>query len=86
MGDVRYSAVVGIAASWITTPPLTWYLGDYLGLGAVGGWLALTAEITVATVVLWHRLIRGGWRDAADRTRAEMERASRASLVPEAAQ
>jgi len=33
--DVRYAAVVGITTAWLTTPPLTWLLGMYAGLGAV---------------------------------------------------
>jgi MATE family multidrug resistance protein len=63
--DVRYAAVVGIATSWFTTPPLTWLLGISLGLGAAGGWMGLAVEIVVGASLFWLRVLRGGWRPAA---------------------
>jgi MATE family multidrug resistance protein len=63
--DVHYAAVVGIATSWLTTPPLTWALGVGCGLGAVGGWIGLAVEIVVGASLFWLRVIRGGWRPAA---------------------
>lgn len=63
--DVRYAAVVGIATSWLTTPPLAWALGVACGLGAVGGWIGLSVEIIVGASLFWLRVIRGGWRPAA---------------------
>jgi len=63
--DVRFAAVVGIATSWLTTPPLTWLLGVRLGLGAVGGWIGLAIEIIVGASLFWLRVHRGGWRRAA---------------------
>lgn len=63
--DVRYAAVVGIATSWLTTPPLTWALGVACGLGVVGGWIGLAIEIVVGASLFWLRVLRGGWRPAA---------------------
>jgi multidrug resistance protein, MATE family len=63
--DVRYAAVLGIATAWLTTPPLTWLLGDYFGLGVVGGWIGLSLEITVGASLYWLRVWRGGWKPAA---------------------
>ena len=63
--DVRYAAVLGIATSWLTTPPLTWLLGMKLELGAAGGWIALNVEIFIAAALLWHRIRRGGWAPSA---------------------
>jgi multidrug resistance protein, MATE family len=63
--DVRYAAVVGIATSWLTTPPLTWLLGQTAGLGVVGGWIGLALEIFVGASLFWLRVVRGGWRPAA---------------------
>ena len=71
-GDVRFPAVVGIAAAWALTPPLCWLLGHELGLGAFGGWIGLSAEIGITSAIFWWRLIRGGWRGAAARSRAEL--------------
>ena len=63
--DVRFAAIVGIATSWLTTPPLTWALGVGCGLGAVGGWIGLAVEIVIGASLFWLRVVRGGWRPAA---------------------
>jgi multidrug resistance protein, MATE family len=70
--DVRYAAVVGIATSWLTTPPLTWLLGVTWGMGAVGGWIGLAVEIFVGASLFWLRVLRGGWRPAAAAARRAM--------------
>jgi MATE family multidrug resistance protein len=67
--DVRFAAAIGIATSWLTTPPLAWLLGIRLGLGAVGGWLGLAIEIVVGACLFWLRVYRGGWRRAASAAR-----------------
>ncbi len=70
--DVRYAALVGIATSWLTTPPLTWALGVGCGLGVVGGWIGLAVEILVGASLFWLRVVRGGWRPAAAAARRAM--------------
>lgn len=70
--DVRYAAIVGIATSWLTTPPLAWALGVACGLGAVGGWIGLAVEIFVGASLYWLRVVRGGWRPAAAAARRSM--------------
>ncbi len=72
-GDVRYAAVVGIVTAWLCTPPITWFLGVHLGMGALGGWIALSVEIFAGATVFWLRLRRGGWRGAAARSRADQD-------------
>ncbi len=64
-GDVRYAAVVGVLTSWLFTPTLAWLLGYRLHLGAFGGWVGLCAEIIAGASLLWWRLERGGWLEAA---------------------
>ncbi len=75
-GDVRFAAVVGVVTSWVFTPPLTWFLGYRLGLGAFGGWLGLLAEIVSGAFVLWWRLERRTWKGAADAARARLAAAA----------
>ncbi len=67
--DVKFAAIVGIAASWLTTPPLAWLLGVYAGQGVVGGWIGLAIEIVVGASLYWLRVWRGGWRPAASAAR-----------------
>lgn len=74
-GDVHFAAIVGIGSAWCMTPPLTWLLGYHLEMGVSGAWLGLSAEIFLGAVILWIRLLRGGWRRAAARSRADLERA-----------
>ncbi len=70
--DVKYAAIVGIATSWLTIPPLTWLLGLHAGLGAVGGWIGLAFEIVVGAALFWIRIAGGGWRPAAAAARRAM--------------
>src|SRR5690606_18086486 len=79
-GDVRYPAVVGIVATWSLTPPLCWVLGHLLGMGALGGWIGLSAEIVVTSTIFWWRLVRRGWSGAAARSRASL--AASAEVAP----
>jgi MATE family multidrug resistance protein len=72
-GDVRYPAVVGVVTSWALTPPLTWWLGYRMQLGAFGGWLALCCEIVAGALALWWRLERRTWLAAAGASRAMVE-------------
>lgn len=72
-GDVRYPAVIGIVCAWLFTPPLTWFLGYQLGLGALGGWIGLCIEIVISGVLLWRRLAGGGWQAASAESRALLE-------------
>lgn len=72
-GDVRFPAVVGTVTGWALNPPAMWLLGYRLGLGAVGGWIGLCAELVIVAAVFVWRLERGGWRAAALRARALRE-------------
>jgi MATE family multidrug resistance protein len=85
VGDVRYSAIVGVLASWLCTPTLAWVLGHRYGLGAVGGWLGLCLEIFVSAGLLWWRLERRGWTHVAARSRDRLDAAADGTPDPLAA-
>jgi len=72
-GDVRVPALLAIGSGWSFVPGLTWLLGIQHGLGAVGGWLALTVDISVGALLFWFRLTRGHWLAAAKSSRARLE-------------
>jgi MATE family multidrug resistance protein len=70
-GDVRFTAWLTVVLAWVITPPLAAGLGLGLGWGAVGGWTGLAIEIVIGAGLLWWRVERGGWVEAA---RASRER------------
>jgi MATE family multidrug resistance protein len=71
-GDVRVPALFAIVSGWAFVPGLTWFWGIRHGFGAVGGWLALTVDITVGALLFWWRLSRGHWLPAAQRSRERL--------------
>lgn len=72
-GDVRFPAVVGTLLAWALTPTSMWLLGYHLGLGVVGGWIGLCAEIIIGALIFWWRVERQGWQGAAVRARSIRE-------------
>lgn len=71
-GDVRVPTLQAVLSGWALTPPLTWWLGIHHGFGAVGGWLALTADIIFGAAFLAARTWAGAWRPAAAASRARI--------------
>jgi multidrug resistance protein, MATE family len=80
-GDVRVPALIAICSGWTFVPALTWFLGMRHGLGAVGGWLALTVDIVFGALLFWWRLTRGQWLPAARQSRERLAREPSAVLV-----
>jgi len=71
-GDVRVPALLAICSGWSFVPGLTWFWGIHHGLGAVGGWLALTVDISVGALLFWWRLSRRHWLPAAQLSRKRL--------------
>jgi len=71
-GDVRIPTLQAVLSGWALAPPLTWWLGIHHGFGAVGGWLALTADIVFGAAFLAVRTWLGAWRPAAEASRARI--------------
>jgi MATE family multidrug resistance protein len=71
-GDVRFATLAMVFIAWLVTPPLAILLAVNLGLGAVGGWLALLAEWATGALVLSSRVWRRGWQQAAIRSRERL--------------
>lgn len=69
-GDVRIPALQAVASAWLFAPTLTWFLGLRHGLGAPGGWLALTVDIAFGAAFVSVRLLRGSWLASAKASRA----------------
>jgi len=72
-GDVKFAAIFGVVVAWACTPPLTWFFGHHLGLGAMGGWIGLAVEILAGAIVFGLRLRKGGWKRVAAQVRERSE-------------
>lgn len=79
-GDVRVPARLGVLCAWLCTPPSAYLLGRVFGLGALGGWIGLSIEITVLAALCWHRLARGQWKALANASREEIRAAESGGL------
>ncbi len=82
-GDVRVPALLAICSGWSFVPGLTWFWGIHHGFGAVGGWLALTVDISVGALLFWWRLSRGHWLPAAQLSR---QRLAQGAILVQAAE
>ena len=71
-GDVRVPATQAVISSWLFVPTLTWWFGIHHGMGAAGGWLALTVDIVFGAGFLTVRVLRGAWHSSALASRARM--------------
>lgn len=60
-GDTRFGMVACVGAAWGINVPLALLATQVLEAGAVGAWLALTAEVTVLAVLAWRRLQGSAW-------------------------
>ncbi|MFO0744639.1 MAG: MATE family efflux transporter [Myxococcota bacterium] len=69
-GDTRFVFMAGVGFAWIVKLPIGWYLATEGGLGAVGAWWGLLAEVLAVWLIVRWRIKSGGWRRAADRAEA----------------
>ncbi len=79
-GDVVVPARLGVVCAWLCTPPLAYFLGRVLGLGALGGWLGLLLEISVLAALCWIRLRGDAWLPLAAAARARLRDEADAEL------
>lgn len=62
VGDTRFTMWVSIVGAWAVLVPLSYVLGLVLEMGALGAWIALTAQIVVASGVCTWRFRSEAWR------------------------
>lgn len=60
-GDARYPVMAGAASMLIVLAGGSWLLGDVLGLGLVGIWIAYAADEWLRGLLMWRRWARLGW-------------------------
>jgi MATE family multidrug resistance protein len=85
VGDIRYATIAMVVIAWVVTPPLAAVLGIGMGLGALGGWLALFCEWMTGAVVLWARVESRKWTSSAARSRERLTQSGAPALVAEPA-
>lgn len=60
-GDTRFTMLVGVACSWLICVPGAYLCGVVLGMGAVGAWIGLTADVTAQAGVFLLRYRGQRW-------------------------
>ncbi len=63
--DVKYPMTVSISSMFLCRIVLSFVLGQYLGWGAVGVWIAMLCDWAVRSVFVFARLKSGKWLKAA---------------------
>ncbi len=53
--DVKFPTAITIFSYWVVGLPLSYYLGIYLHIGAVGVWIGLTASLICSAILLSWR-------------------------------
>ena len=60
-GDARYPVVAGAASMVVVLAGGSWLLGDVMGLGLVGVWIAYAIDEWLRGLLMWRRWARHGW-------------------------
>jgi MATE family multidrug resistance protein len=56
--DVKVPMYITFVAYWVVGFPISFYLGKYTRLGAVGIWIGLLAGLSIAALFLYIRFAR----------------------------
>ena len=60
-GDARFPVVAGAASMVIVLAGGSWFLGQHLGLGLTGIWIAYAADEWIRGLLMWRRWSRHHW-------------------------
>lgn len=60
-GDARFPVAAGAASMVLVLAGGSWLLGQTLGLGLVGVWIAYAADEWLRGLIMWARWARHGW-------------------------
>jgi len=66
-GDVKFTMVVAIASMWICRIVLAYILADYMNMGIMGIWVAMTIDWVVRAFFFTNRVRNGKWLMHKDR-------------------
>lgn len=74
-GDARYPVVVGAGSMIVVLAGGSWLLGQVMGLGLVGLWIAYAADEWIRGLLMWRRWARLGWVPSARAAHRRLRRA-----------
>ncbi|WAC73903.1 MATE family efflux transporter [Roseateles sp. SL47] len=74
-GDARYPVMVGAGSMLVVLAGGSWLLGEVLGLGLVGLWIAYAADEWIRGLLMWRRWARLGWVPKARAVHRRLHRA-----------
>ncbi|MET0208245.1 MAG: MATE family efflux transporter [Burkholderiaceae bacterium] len=77
-GDARYPVMVGAGSMVLVLAGGSWLLGDVLGLGLVGIWIAYAADEWIRGLLMWRRWAKLGWVPKARAVHRRLRRAAQA--------
>ena len=60
-GDARYPVLVGAGSMLVVLAGGSWLLGQVMGLGLVGIWIAYAADEWIRGLMMWRRWATHGW-------------------------
>ena len=69
-GDARATLVIRIIGLWVVRIPLAFLLGGYFGLGIIGVWYAMAAEMFIGFALSYSRYRSGIWKRTAEQIAA----------------
>ena len=61
-GDTKFTAMVGIIASWTIFIPLSYILGIKYNFGLFGPWIAFAIFLVIEAAFITFRVIQGKWK------------------------
>lgn len=61
-GDTKFTALLGIVASWTIFIPLSYVLGIKLNYGLYGPWVAFAIFLVIEATFIIFRVIQGKWK------------------------
>jgi len=64
---VRFTMIVAIASMWLCRVGMAYILGQGLGLGVIGVWIAMTMDWVVRAFLFTNRVRTGKWLKYKDR-------------------
>jgi putative MATE family efflux protein len=80
-GDARYPLYAGVASMAVVAAGGSWFLGQYLGLGLMGIWIAYASDEWLRGLLMWRRWVTLGWVPHAREAHRRLRSQSALSMV-----